>query len=77
MSLKKTILAVAVLLSLAAFLNAAVPGGGLAAAAASHNSQSATSAVASERGEPHGLPSAAVPLFPIGPLPVTNSMLVT
>jgi len=27
--------------------------------------------------EHHGLPSAAVPLFNIGPLPVTNSMLVT
>jgi len=77
MSLKKTILAAAVLLSLAAFLNAAVPGGGLAAAAASHNSQSATSAVAEERGERHGLPSAAESLFPDGPLPVTNSMLVT
>lgn len=28
-------------------------------------------------GEHHGLPPAAVPLFHIGPLPVTNSMVVT
>ena len=82
MSLKKTILTAAVLISLAAFLNAAAPGSGLAAAdtavaAASHYGQSAAPAVAGERGEPHGLSSAAETVFPIGPLPVTNSMLVT
>jgi F-type H+-transporting ATPase subunit a len=82
MSLKKAFLTAWVLFGLAAFLNAAAPGPGLAAAdasvaAAARDGQSVTPAGAEEHGEHHGLPSAAVPLFTIGPLPVTNSMLVT
>jgi len=79
MCLKKTILAAAVLFSFAAFLNAAKPGFELPATAvtAAQESAKAESAAAPEQGEHHGLPSAAVPVFQIGPLPVTNSMLVT
>jgi F-type H+-transporting ATPase subunit a len=35
------------------------------------------SAVVERHAEHHGLPAAAVPVFKIGPLPITNSMLVT
>jgi F-type H+-transporting ATPase subunit a len=78
MSLTKTILTLTVLIGFAALLNAAAPGGGVAApdvavATVAHEGHSDTPAVAEE----HGLPSAAVPIFHVGPLPVTNSMLVT
>ncbi len=74
MSLKKTILATAVLLGLTAFLNAAEPGHEAAPTAAT-----AAPAVESAGAEAaaHGLPAAAVPVFHIGAFPVTNSMLVT
>ena len=52
------------LVGLGATLRAVEPATGVVAAAEGH-------------AEHHGLPSAAVPLFNIGPLPVTNSMLVT
>ena len=81
-SLKKTILTATAVFGLAAVLNAATPGGDWAAAeaavaAAARDGQAVERGAAEERGEQHGLPSAAVPLFPIGPLVVTNSMLVT
>jgi len=55
------------LVGLAAFLNAGE---------VSHEVVASPAAVEAQ-DEPHGLPPAAVPLFNIGPLPVTNSMLVT
>ncbi|MEK7707374.1 MAG: F0F1 ATP synthase subunit A, partial [Verrucomicrobiota bacterium] len=75
----KTILAAAVLFGLAAFLNAAEPGHEppATAATATHEAAGAVSVAAEEHGEHHGLPAAAVPVFHIGPFPVTNSMLVT
>jgi F-type H+-transporting ATPase subunit a len=80
MSLKKIFLTIAVLLSFAAFLHAAelatqaVPA--LAASEKVGEGQSSPAAT-TEHAEAHGLPSAAVPVFNVGPLPVTNSMLVT
>src|SRR6266576_4987339 len=64
MSLKKTILMATVLFGLGVLLNAA--------------ERTVESPVpVPEHAEAHGLPSAAVRLFNVGPLPVTNSMLVT
>ena len=73
MSWLKTILAAAVLLGFAAFLNAAQSGHEATSKAAAVVHEAA--GAAAEHGEHHGLPSAAVPL-PSLPL-VTNSMLVT
>src|SRR5437016_1221816 len=64
MSLKKTILMATVLFGLGALINAA-------------EGTVESPVPVPEHAEAHGLPSAAVPLFNVGPLPVTNSMLVT
>ena len=78
MSLFKTILAAVVLFGLATFLNATEPNQAPQPAALSAAPENPVTPVAEkEQGEHHGLPSAAVPLFHVGPLPVTNSMLVT
>src|SRR5438128_12173437 len=64
MSLKKTILMATVLFGLGALINAA-------------EGTVESPVPVPEHAEAHGLPSAAVPLFNVGPLPVTNSMLGT
>jgi F-type H+-transporting ATPase subunit a len=86
MSFLKIILAAAVLLDLAPGTRTAVG----ADAPATVQAPSGVARVESEikqevavveseaaKAEEHGLPQAAVPLFYIGPLPVTNSMVVT
>ena len=65
--LKKICLVAVLFVGLVAFLNAAEQGHELAAKAAAVEAQA----------EHHAMPSAAQELFSIGPLPVTNSMLVT
>jgi F-type H+-transporting ATPase subunit a len=73
----KTILAAAVWVGLAAHLNAAAPAPDAPATVAAEIREAVNAAPAAEAGGHHGLPSAAVPVFRIGPFPVTNSMLVT
>ncbi len=65
--LKKICLVAVLFVGLVAFLNAAELGHEVAGSPAAAEAQA----------EPRGLPPAAAPLFNIGPLPVTNSMLVT
>jgi len=79
MSLKKILLTAAVLLGLAAFLNAAEPGHQPAATSVTTAPGAADVAeeIAEVDDEHHALPSAAVPVLHLGPFPVTNSMLVT
>src|ERR1051325_9453394 len=73
--LKKICLTAAVLIGLTACLHAAEPGQDAATTAISPAYEGAPAHPV--EAEHHGLPSAAVPLFNVGPLPVTNSMLVT
>jgi F-type H+-transporting ATPase subunit a len=81
MRLKQIFLVAAVLSGLAAWVHAAEPGHEAAATTAvdtaAHEGLSVSPAAPGGHGEHHGLPSAAVPLFNVLGLPVTNSMLVT
>ena len=65
--LKKICLVAVLFVGLVAFLNAAEPG----------HEAAASPAAAEGQAEPQVLPSAAETVFHIGPLPVTNFMLVT
>src|SRR5206468_3845401 len=74
--LKNICLTAVVLIGLTACLHAAEPAQSATATAvtAAHEGSAAAKAATEEH---HGLPSASLPLFNMGPLPVTNSMLVT
>src|SRR5262245_14648947 len=67
------------ILALALLIGFFPVGFGVAAAPAAEAAKAGAAAgLAKEEGvKEHGLPSAAVPLFKVGPLPVTNSMVVT
>lgn len=85
MRLKRLFVATAVLSALVAWVCAAETDHEVAATAgaqkrasvASHAESSASSEAAGGHAEHHGLPSAAVPVFKVLGLPVTNSMIVT
>lgn len=76
MQLLRIILAV-VALSLASFSRAAEHDAAHAAAAVEQAGHEATAAAHEAHGEHHGLPAGAVKVFSLGPVVITNSMVVT
>lgn len=76
MQLLRIILAV-VALSVANFVQAAEHEAASAVAAVENATHDATAAAHEAHGEHHGLPANAVKVFSLGPLVITNSMVVT